>query len=190
MAMAQGLQKESSLLFPINFYPGVEDGIPSSSARGKLWHSSASPSATSGKGHAKCKDFYGWWDDVSSRHHCTGKNTQTPADCKPAHDTPHAATCSLGDDFQWSLPKDRAASHHLTAIPGQRIYKLKTRKSLSRQNTALRERGKEWNNMQVVPMGCSASRFVASLHASGRCPLQSESELLLELLELLECWRR
>lgn len=73
-----GASERELATFSINFYPGVEDGIPYSSARGKLWHSSASPSATSGKGHAKCKDFCGWWDDVSSRHHCTGKNTQTP----------------------------------------------------------------------------------------------------------------
>lgn len=46
----------------INYYPGMEDGNPYSSARGKLRHSLASPSATTGKDHMKCKYFYGRWD--------------------------------------------------------------------------------------------------------------------------------
>lgn len=128
---------------------------------------------------------------ISRRHHCTGKNTQTPADCKPACDTPRAATCSPRDDFQRTLPKDRGWNCCPSPHSDSRSKNLqaKNKKNHSVGKMPLEEEG-ERSRATCRWFQWGVQLHVSLLHccASGRCPLQSESELLLELLECLPPW--
>lgn len=117
---------------------------------------------------------------VRSQHDCTGekKTTQTPGDCRPAYDIPCAATRSLRDGFQRALPKHRGEN-----------LQAKNKKITQQAKRCSKRKGK--GEEQHAGGSCGVFSLMSHHFTAvqvGRCCLQSESELLLELL--LECWRR
>lgn len=92
-----------------------------------------------GKLTRNLRTFTGGGIDVSSWHHYPGKTTQTPADCKPACDAPQAATCSLGDDSQWVLLKDRGQSCCPSSHSNSRS------KNLQAKNKKITQQAKHWS---------------------------------------------
>lgn len=144
-----------------------------------------------GKLTQNLRTFTGGGVDVSSWHHYPGKNTQTPADCKPACDAPHAAICSLGDDSQWVLLKDRGQSCCPSSHSNSRSKNLQAKNKKITQQAKHSETGERSGaTCRWFPWGVQLRVLPIPCRAGGTRPLQSESELLLELLELLECWRR